>query len=69
MPKRRLVLAHQLLPKHAFILAAALPDLALRHHAFAVIQAALPTCQPSASRQRPATFQAVVRAALAYLVG
>jgi len=65
LPTHSLVLAHQLLQKHAFHLAAALPDLALLHHALAVIQAALRTCKRSASRQHPATFQAVVRGVLA----
>lgn len=65
LPTYSLVLAHHLLQKHAFHLAAVLADLPLLLRALSVIQAALSVCKRSASRQRPATFQAVVRGTLA----
>ena len=64
-PNRSLHQAIQLLRKHAFHLAVALPNRDRLCQALSVIQRALPTCQMSSLLKRPHTFQLILRGALA----
>lgn len=65
LPQRSLHQAHQLLRKHALHLATVLPDLNRLCHTLSIIQAALASCKMTASRQRPHTFQRILRGSLA----
>jgi hypothetical protein len=65
LPERSLHQAAQLLRKHALHLATAIADFAHLTRALSVICQALLACKMTASRQRPHTFQFILRGALA----